>query len=307
MAVHRRLSWTSPSAAYFEQPLRPLGVLAVEPEGPSGGVPALLGLGQDRLGAGPGLLLGVGHDRPEADAEPGVAVVRCRGRPDLADPLADALERLAPERVDVGVLAADPDGVLGRAAEVHGDRGGRADRRPAALHPVEVALVVERRLRLPLLAHHRQEVVGARVAGGLVGEVAVALLVDVVAAGDHVHRHPARVEGVEGGVRARGQRRREEPGAVREQHAEPLGPVQDLVGHHEPVGHGRGVGDQHPVEAGALVGPGERLDVVRVDDGPDGRARLGLRRDAVDLVGPGGLADLLGGGDPDELDARLML
>ena len=163
---------------------------------------------------------------------------------------------------------------------------GRADRRPAALHPVEVALVVERRLRLPLLAHHGQEVVGARVAGGLVGEVAVALLVDVVAAGDHVHRHPARVEGVEGGVRARGQRRREEPRAVRQQHAEPLGPAQDLVGHHEPVRHGRGVGDQHPVEAGALVGPGERLDVVRVDDGPDGRARLGLRRDAVDLVGP---------------------
>ena len=140
----------------------------------------------------------------------GVAAVRRRGGPDLADPLADAVERLAPERVDVGVLAADPDRrprTRRRSTPGSGWPGGPTTSRPS---PGRSRPRGRTGSPTPTPGAPRQEVVGAGVAGGLVGEVAVALLVGVVAAGDHVHRHPARVEGVEGGVRARGQRRREE-------------------------------------------------------------------------------------------------
>ncbi len=114
-----------PAAAYSSSRCEPTAFLLSSPKRPVGSaVPALLLVSvEDRLGAGPGLLLGVGHDRPEADAEPW-----CRGRTAPRPPGPGAIrsrmpvERLAPERVDVGVLAADPDGVLGRAAEVHGDR-----------------------------------------------------------------------------------------------------------------------------------------------------------------------------------------
>ena len=59
----------------------PSAFLLVESEGAAGRRPERCSVfARIVLGTGPGLLLGVGHDRPEADAEPGVAVVRCRGR-----------------------------------------------------------------------------------------------------------------------------------------------------------------------------------------------------------------------------------
>ena len=237
----------------------------------------------------PGRLLGIGGDRAEADRKPvDRAAGRLGGGLDLGYPLPDAVQRLAPEGVHVGVPAADPDRVLGRAAEV--DRqvpAGRADRRQRALHLVELALVVEALGRRPLALDDVEELVGAAVAGRLVGEVAVAGLVGVVAAGDHVQGDPAGVERVDRGVLAGGDRRGDEAGPVRQQHAEPFGRVQDLAGDHEPVGHGRAVRDEHPVEAGLLVHAGDTVQVIGLDDGP---------RQCV------GLGVVAGVGDSDELD-----
>jgi hypothetical protein len=71
--------------------------------------------------------------------------------------------------------------------------GGGADGGQRALQPVELALVVEALGRRPLALDDVEELVGAPVPGRLVGEVAIAGLVGVVAAGDDVQGDPARV------------------------------------------------------------------------------------------------------------------
>src|ERR1700722_8958194 len=52
------------------------------------------------------------------------------------------------------------------------------------------------------------------------------------------------------------------------QKAEQLGVRGGIGGHLSAVGLCGGVADQHPVEAGVLVGAGEPPDVVAVDDRP---------------------------------------
>src|SRR3984957_5106555 len=140
-----------------EQPLRPLGPGGAAQSDVVGG--PLLGALEDLVGPLPGRLLGVGGDRAEADREPADRTAgRLGGGLDLGNTLPDAVERLAPEGVDVGVPAAHPDGVPGRAAEV--DRqapAGRADGGQRALHLVELALVVEALSRPPLPLDHDEE------------------------------------------------------------------------------------------------------------------------------------------------------
>ena len=41
------------------------------------------------------------------------------------------------------------------------------------------------------------------------------------------------------------------------------------LGHGEPVGHGRAVRDEHPVEAGLLVHAGDAIQVIGLDDGAE--------------------------------------
>jgi hypothetical protein len=132
------------------------------------------------------------------------------------------------------------------------------DRRPGVRDFVELALVVEVLPVGPLLLDDLEELAAAAVARGFVDPVAVARLVGVVAAGDHVHRDPPGVEGVDRRVLAGDLGGRDEAGAMGEQHAEPLGRVERLVGDDEAVDHRRGVRDQHAVEAEALVGLRER-------------------------------------------------
>ena len=150
------------------------------------------------------------------------------------------------------------------------------DRGPRVLDFVELALVVEVLVAGPLLLDHLEELAAAAVARRFVDPVAVARLVGVIAAGDHVHRDPPGVEGIDRRVLAGDLGGRHEAGAMGEQHAEPLGRGEGLVGDDEAVDHRRGVRDQHPVEARRLVGLGERPQVVGLHDRTALGDRLGL-------------------------------
>ena len=135
-----------------------------------------------------------------------------------------------------------------------------------APHGVELAVDVERLGRRPRAAHDVEVLVGAPVAGRLVEEVAVAGLLLVAAAGDDVHRQATARELVERGQLAGRHRRRHEARAMGEQHAEALGRLQHPRRHDEAVRGEGEVADQHPVEAGVLVRPGEADGEVGIDD-----------------------------------------
>ena len=203
-------------------------------------------------------------------------------------------QRLAPQRVDVGVLAADPVRRRRGAAEVQADPGllRRLDGRVEVLDLVVPAVVAERLVRGPGLLDDVQVLVGAGVPLVLGQVVAVAALFGVAAAGDDVHGDAAAGELVEGGEGAGGQGGRDEARAVRDEEAEPLGVRGGVGGDLGAVRLRRRVADQHPVEAGVLVGAGEAPDVVRVDDRAGGEPgfRLVLGADHADELdghGPG--------------------
>src|SRR5690606_31818243 len=165
-----------------------------------------------------------GDDRAYGKGELDVAAVAGGLAADQLDALAGLRERLAPQGVDVGPAGADPDGVLGLAAEEDRHRPVRLDGAERALEPVELALVVEGLVGGEGAPQHVDELGGAPVAGRLVLEVAVALLVDVAAAGDVVDRDPAGAgEVVERRELARGQGGLDEPGPLGDEHAQPLG------------------------------------------------------------------------------------
>jgi len=114
------------------------------------------------------------------------------------------------------------------------------------------AVVAERAVLGPGPDQHVEVLVGAVVALVLVEPVAVAALLDVTAAADHVHRHPAAGEVVQGGEAPGRQRGRDEPRPVRDQESEPL-TVRRRVGRDlQPIRSARTVPDQHLVEAGLL-------------------------------------------------------
>ena len=260
-----------------EQPLRAdVGrLLAAQPPGLAAAAGSevghvLLGRLQDAVGALPGQLLGRAEDGTEAHADAGGvgAARRLGGGVDRVDLLLRLRQGLAPEGEGVGVLAADPVGGSRGAAEVQPDPRtlGGADLGVEVLDLVVPALVGERLLGGPGLLEDVQVLVGAVVALVLGQVVAVAALLGVAAAGDDVHRDPAAGELVEGGERPRGQGRRDEPRSVRDQEAEPLGVRGGVGGDLGAVGPGGAVADEHPVEPGVLVRPGEAPDVVGVDD-----------------------------------------
>jgi hypothetical protein len=177
----------------------------------------------------------------------------------------------------------------GRAAEVQRDglRRGRLDVAVRAADPVELAVGVERLGGGELAAQQAHELGGAGVAAVVVREVAVALLVQLVAAGDVVDGHPAAPgQLVQRGQLPGHQGRGDEPRPVGDQHLEPRGRVQHVRRNREPVGAGGVVADQDPVEPGRLVGLGEAGQVAGID------------RRAVE--GSPGLRDLFGAYHPDD-------
>ena len=233
-------------------------------------------------------------DRLNADLAP----VAGRLGPDPGGDLAHLRLRLAPEGVDVGVLAGHAKGRLGRAAEV--DRDARALHGPdlgrGALDPVERALVVHRRLGGPDGLQDGDVLVGAGVALVLAQPVAVARLVGVVAAGDDVDGGPPAGELVEGGEGTGGRGRALEARAVRDEEADALrvrpGMGRDL----QPVGPVAEPADQDPVEAALVVRLGRGAQVAGVDRRAARRMDLRLRArldhaDELDVacLGHGGL------------------
>ena len=118
-----------------QEPLRADVLRRVAAEAPGLGAPlgaegrdVLLGGLQDAVGALPGQFLGRAEDRAEADGDAGgVGAARVPGGlVDRVDLLLGLGQRLAPQRVGVGVLAADPVGRLRRPAEVQPDPAAAA-------------------------------------------------------------------------------------------------------------------------------------------------------------------------------------
>jgi len=225
-------------------------------------------------------LFGLRQDRAERDRKAHAAPVLRRLGAHARGQFARLVERFAPQRVDVGVLAGHRNRSLRGAAEVHGHvrlaiaRLHRLDFGERVLEAVVRAFMVEGLLRRPHLVQHFEVFVGAGVALVVVEPVAVAALFLVGAAGDVVHAEPAAAELVERGELPRGQRRRDEAGTVREHEVDALGD-RGRVGHGERgVGAGRVVRHQHAVEARRLVGLREGAHVVAVERGALGRVDL---------------------------------
>ena len=144
--------------------------------------------------------------------------------------------------------------------------------------------MVERLLLGPGAAQQADIFGGAAIACGMVGPVAVLGLIGVAAAGDDVHRETAAAQLVERRQLARGERRRDKAGAVRQQKAEPLGHRGGMRPDQEPVRRIREIADQHAVEAGPLVNARRLGDDFGVEWRARGRDQLRRhpRRDPAD-------------------------
>ena len=103
-------------------------------------------VGDQRLGGGPRFVLGLAHDDVDAQAEAQRAPDGGGAFAHLGDALADHLERLAPEQVDVGLFGADLLRRVRGAAEVERRAGllVRPREDDAAFDPVVLAFVVQR-------------------------------------------------------------------------------------------------------------------------------------------------------------------
>ena len=264
--VHSRLSSRSPCAAAASSRREPSFAGS---RGPSAGLGAqfddpLL----DLFGARPGFVFGRRQDRPQRQAEPHLAPVLCRRRAHPRGEFAHLLVRLAPQRIDIGMLAGDRDRRIRRAAEI--DRNARllhaAHRGRGAGEAVVFPGMIHRAGLGPDALEDVHVFVGARVALVLRQRVAVAQLVHIVAAGDHVDRRASAGDLIQRGELARRQRRRDEAGPVREQEAQPLGVRRRRGGQQEPVGPVGEIAHQHAVEARRLRRLGEVADVAAIED-----------------------------------------
>src|SRR5690606_41307695 len=106
--------------------------------------------------------------------------------------LAGLLQRLAPQRVDIGMLTSDLHGSRRRATEI--DRQLLLlwlDRREGLLRTIELALMVERLGAAPHLLDHPQEFIGARITLVMFEPVAVLALLGGATATDHVQGQAA--------------------------------------------------------------------------------------------------------------------
>ena len=237
----------------------------------------LVDAGPDRVGLGPGLLVGRCHDRPERDLEPwGRPSGLHRDRAQERDLLGGRRERFPEEREHVGHPGADLQSPSGRAAG--GQPGRRPTSRAAGSPPCgSTARRAERRRRGPGPQQHVRVVGEPVVARVLVQVVALGALVAGQTARDEVHGHPATGRGVERGEGLGGEGGRRDVRPVRHPELDPVGvrrgPGRGL-GRVRPVGRVR---EQHVVPAVLLVGPHDLAGVAGVPDGSDERRGLGRR------------------------------
>jgi hypothetical protein len=198
-----------------------------------------------------------GNDRTERDVEARRAAVRLGHAAELRDALRGLGQGLAEHGERVAMLRTHLEGTMGGATEEQRRIGllQRPCLRDHVLEAVEPALVVERLRGRPHLAHHLEVLGGPQVPFLLGREVALALLVGIAVAHDHVQRDPATRELVERGHRPGRERRRHDPGTMRDQVGEPFRMRGGEARHVEPFGRRRVVPDQHVVEAGGLVRP----------------------------------------------------
>ena len=212
-------------------------------------------------------LLGGAEDRAEGDLDPRRR--RCARRPRrrgliALDLLGRVGQRLAPQAVDVGLGRADRVGRARRTAE--GDLRARLLHREHVAdevgEAVVLAVVVERLVARPRLLEDLDVLEGAGVALVLGQEVALALLLVVVAAGDEVQRQPAVADLVERGERLGRERRDRQVRAVGQQQLQPFGVAGDVRRRLRRVRAARPVGGEHAVPAVLLVGAGEAQRVV---------------------------------------------
>ncbi len=108
--------------------------------------------------------------------------------------------------------------------------------------------------------------VGARVAFVLRQRVAVAQLIDIIAARNHVDRRASAGDLIERRELACRQCRRDEAGPVREQETQPFGMCRCVPGQQEPVGPIGEVSYQHTIEARRLRCLGEVAHIAAIED-----------------------------------------
>ena len=221
----------------------------------------------DALGARPGGVFRRGQDGPERDREAHRAAVARGLGLHAGGQLLHLVQRFAPQRIHVGMLAGHRQRRFAGAAEVDGHMRllQRLDFGEAGLEAVVLALVVEGLVAGPQPAQQRQVFVGALVALVVVQVVAIAALLGIRPAGDEVHAQPATAELVERGDLPRRQRGHREARPVRQHEMHALG-VRCCIADGERGAGPRGVvRHQDAVEACGLMRLRKCLDVVAVD------------------------------------------
>ena len=197
-----------------------------------------------------------------------LAAMPGRGRTHPGDGFPDLGVRLTPQRIDVGVLAGDLDGGVGRAAEIHRQmrRLDRLDGREGALEAIVLPGIVEGLRTGPRCLDHIEVFARAGIALVLGEEVAILPEFLIVAAGDDVNAGPAIGEMIEGGELAGGDGRGSEPGPVGDHQIDALGHRSRISRNLLAFRRGGMEGDEKAVEAAIFLRLGESPDVVAIDD-----------------------------------------
>jgi hypothetical protein len=189
------------------------------------------------------------------------------GRADTGDDVAHLCMGLAPQCVNIGMLAGDLDRRVGSAAEI--DRDARALNRPyfggGAGETIIGTLVIDRAIGGPDRFQDADIFVGTGVALVLVQIIAVALLVDIVAAGDNMDRGTPLAQLIE---------RREAAGCVGrclktwpmgDQEPDPARMGRDMGGNLQPIRSVRIPTDQKAVESALIMCLGRGAQIAKID------------------------------------------
>ncbi len=188
----------------------------------------------------------------------------------LFDHVAHLLVRLPPQRVDVGMLAGHGNRRCRGAAKVQRDmrqlRG--FDLRVRTLELVVSALMVKGLVTGPLLTHHAEVFVAARIAFVLADVTAVGAQFLVVAAGDDVYRRAPAIEHVQRRKLSGRHGRGDEPRAMRYEEFQRAGHAGGMCCNQRAVRAVGVVRDQRAIKTCVFMSLGHRLHVV----GLDGRA-----------------------------------
>jgi hypothetical protein len=256
---------------------------------------------EDALRSGACVLFAFAGDDVQSNAEAQLAVLVACELSHTRDALRHPLRRLAPEEIDVCVASRDALGRRRCATEV--DRGARrraapAERRlqAAAFHLKVLTVVIER--AVPAAAKDIEELFRAFVARVVVEEVAKALLLVGVAAGDDVDQHAAIGNALHRRGHLRSERRQEKARPERDEKLEPLGVAGDRGADQPGVLTVRAGGREHADEAHAVRG---LRDLAQVTDIGAAAARGGGFSRVREVIDDG-TAVAPGGEEPEHID-----